>query len=92
MSSQHNKRVQYSPSKMRAAIEMVRSNGMAKAKAAKLFGVPRTTLIDKLAGRVPEEATRPGPSSVLTPAEEKTLVRYADLMAQIGIQAWNSIH
>jgi hypothetical protein len=69
---------------MRAAIEMVRCNGMAKAKAAKSFGVPHTTFFDKLADYVPEEATRPGPPSVLSPAEEKTLIRYPDLMAQIG--------
>jgi len=35
-------------------------------------------------GRVPESDTRPGPTTVLTSAEEKTLVNYINLMSEIG--------
>ncbi len=58
---------------------------MSKKRAALLYGVPRTTLIDKLSGRVPEvHVAKSGPSTVLTPAEEETLVNYVPLMASIG--------
>ena len=77
------KRKQYDQTKMATAIKMVR-DGMSKAKAARIYGVPRTTLVDKLEGRVPEGSTRPGPRPVLTSAEEKTLVNHACLMAEIG--------
>lgn len=77
------KRVPYSPGKMARAVEMVR-DGMPKKKAAKLCGVPRTTLLDKLSGRVPLQPTKPGPKTVLTAAEEDVLVNYIKLMADIG--------
>ena len=85
MSSQTTarKRGQYDPNRMAAAIELVRS-GMGKAKAANLCQVPTTTLLDKLSGRVPEEPTRPGPRPIMSAAEERTLVDYAKLMAEIG--------
>ncbi|XP_033760780.1 jerky protein homolog-like [Pecten maximus] len=77
------KRIQYSPENMALAIEAVR-NGMAKNRASKVYSVPKTTLLDKLANRVPEEPTKPGPKPVLTKAEEITLVNYTNLMAEIG--------
>ena len=45
---------QYSKESMAAAIDAVRSGRMRKSQAATFFGVPRTTLLDKLAGRTPE--------------------------------------
>ena len=77
------KRQQYSPTKMATAIEYVRG-GMPKRRAAKLCGVPRTTLLDKLYGRVPEEHTKPGSKTILTSAEEDVLVNYLKLMADVG--------
>lgn len=80
----HGQRCRYDLSKMAAAISMARG-GMPLAKAARLFEVPRSTLQDKIKGRVPEEATRPGPKPVLTQAEEKTVVEYVKLTAEIGM-------
>lgn len=77
------KRVQYSPENMALAIEAVR-NGMGKSMASRTYSVPKTTLLDKLANRVPLEPTKHGPKPVLTKAEESTLVNYANLMAEIG--------
>ncbi|MEW8546491.1 MAG: hypothetical protein AB2693_23480 [Candidatus Thiodiazotropha sp.] len=57
---------------------------MPKKTAAKLCGVPRTTLLDKLNGRVPEEHTKPGSKPTLTVAEEGVLVNYIKLMAEVG--------
>ncbi|KAH3859923.1 hypothetical protein DPMN_102744 [Dreissena polymorpha] len=39
---------------MGLAIEAVRTKAMSKRKAAMTFGVPRSTLLDKLSGRVLE--------------------------------------
>ena len=77
------KRVQCSPDSMALAIEMVRKGLMSKKQASTTYGVPRTTLLDKLAGRVPEESTRPGPAPILTKAEEDILWNYCNLMAEI---------
>ena len=78
------KRVRYSPESMALAIDMVRKGVMNKKQASTTYGVPRTTLLDKLAGRVPEAPTKPGPAPVLTKAEEEVLVNYCNLMAEIG--------
>lgn len=80
---QKKKRVQYKPEQMAMAINAVKS-GMAKKAAAKLYQVPKTTLLDKLAGRVPEETTKPGTKPTLTKAEETTLVNYGKMMCEIG--------
>ena len=69
---------------MATAIEMVRAGTMSKMKSSVVYGVPRTTLLDMLAGRVPEEDTRPGSHTVLTKAEEKTFVNKINLMVEIG--------
>ena len=50
---------QYSKESMAAAIEAVRSGRMRKSQAAQFYGVPRTTLLDKLSGRTPEEYHSP---------------------------------
>ena len=47
-------RKQYSQSAMTSAISAVRSNKMKKSEAARTFGVPLSTLLDKLTGRSPE--------------------------------------
>ena len=60
------------------ALRQIRDGAMSRHRASVAYGIPRTTLIDRLHGRVADDATS-GPSSILTPAEEKTLVNYIDL-------------
>ena len=48
------KRQQYSMTDMANAISAVRNNEMKKLEASKHFGVPLTTLLDKLSGKSPE--------------------------------------
>jgi hypothetical protein len=81
---QVKKRVKYKPEQMAMAIHMVKTGTMSKKLAAKSYGVPKTTLLDKLSGRVPEAPTRPGKKPELTAAEETTLVNYISLMHEIG--------
>ena len=66
------KRLKYNPQNMAMAIEMVRNGQMSKKGAAKAYGVPKTTLLDKLSGRVPVK-TGLGRKTVLTPAEETVM-------------------
>ena len=73
----------YSPTKVSAAVEMVRSGAMSKRKAAQSFGIPRTTLIDKLSGKAPLGSI-PGKPCVLSHAEERVLVDFVKRMADIG--------
>ena len=78
------RRKQYAPEALKMAIAMVRSGQMSKKGAAKMYGVPRTTLLDMLAGRVPKEDVRPGKKPVLTAAEEQKLVDFAKKMCDFG--------
>ena len=77
------RRRQYDPENMALAISAVRDDGVPKRQACRIYGVPRTTLLDKLAGRVPEVGNS-GPQPVLTKGEESTLVTYITLMGKIG--------
>ena len=79
---QRAKRQQYSLSKMASALEYVRGV-MPKKTAARMCGVPRKTLLDKLYCRVPDY-TKPGAKSTLTGAAEGVLVNYIKLMAEVG--------
>jgi len=49
-----------------------------------MYGVPKTTLLDKLAGRVPEDPTPIGRKPILTMAEERKLVDFTLEMCSIG--------
>jgi len=53
------------------AIEAVR-RGQSVRRAAELYNVPRSTLSDKVLGKVPMEA-KSGPPTYLTTEEEKSL-------------------
>ena len=73
------------------AIAMVQSGQMSKKGAVNtyiIYGVPRTTLLDKLAGRVPEEDVMPGKKPVLTAGEERKLVDLANTMFNVCFRPW----
>ena len=78
------KRLQYTPDSMETAIRMVREGVMSKKRASIIYGIPRTTLLDKLAGRVPEGPTKPGVKPIFSEAEEKIFVSYIIRMSDIG--------
>ena len=74
---------QCSPSKVASAVLVVRTDAMNKRKAVLTFGIPRSTLMDKLSGKAPV-GTNQGKPCVLTADEESVLVDYVKLMASIG--------
>ena len=69
---------------MERAIACVNSKSMSVRSAAKDFGVPRTTLQDRLCGRHgPGE--KPGPTPKLSYDQERKIVDYACNRASLGI-------
>ena len=58
-------------------------NGTSIRHASELYGVPKSTLHDRVVGRV-QHGTRPGPSSYLSEEEEEELVGFLIGCANIG--------
>ena len=73
----------WSDDSMQAAIDAVKSGRMGVNRAALEFGVPRTTLKDRIAGRV-VHGTRSGPKPYLTPQEEKELADFLVSCSKMG--------
>ena len=67
------KKYQYDSLKRDDAIQAVR-DGMSKNATAKLYGVPRTTLNDKISGKY-REGKRAGRDPFLSSEEETEIVR-----------------
>ena len=84
MSKQANvKYKSYSPSKLESAVRMVSSGSMSRKMAARQYGIPRTTLVDKLSGKTSLGCAL-GRSTILTMAEEQVLENYIKDMARVG--------
>ena len=67
------------------AVKHVTSNPTTSVrKACVLFGVPRSTLRDRLSGRI-AMGSKPGRKSVLDQSQESKLLDYAGNRAQLGI-------
>ena len=68
---------------MQRAIDACVSGGMAIRQAALRFGVPKSTLGDRISGRVLPGASY-GPKGYLTPEEEEELVNFLLRCAAMG--------
>ena len=77
------KRKQWSNTSMQAAMKAVSDDGMSINKAAVLHGVPKTTLKDRLSGRV-VHGTNPGPAKYLDEEEEHALADHLIVSAKAG--------
>lgn len=76
--------MQYADSAMTAAIEAYRSeNSIGIREAARRYGVPKTTLANKLSGKYPE-GRKMGPETVLTTTEEDVIVQWLLQLAKKG--------
>ena len=73
----------WSHESMKAAMKAVIDDGMSIRDAAEQYGVPRSTLGDKISGRVLPGATS-GPRTFLTSDEEEELVSFLCRTASIG--------
>ena len=68
---------------MKAAMEAVTSNNMSVSAAFREFKVPRKTLDDRIRGRV-AHGKKPDRTTILTSAEEESLVQYLLYMGEGG--------
>ncbi|KAJ8309288.1 LOW QUALITY PROTEIN: hypothetical protein KUTeg_014162 [Tegillarca granosa] len=75
---------QYSPTKLTTAYQAVQETGLAVRKAAKLYGVPLTTLRDRVDQRVHVDTVKSGPDPLLSELEEARLVEHIGYMAELG--------
>ena len=67
---------------MLSAIEAVKG-GMSVLRAATTYNVPRTTLQDRVKGRV-KHGDKQGPSTYLTSVEEEELEAFLMEVAKVG--------
>ena len=68
---------------MIAAINEVREGHMSRHAASKAYGVPRSTLCDKLDVKSPEDR-KMGPSTVLTKAEKAMVAAFCIKFLKCG--------
>ena len=83
MSPQVGVRKRYSDETLVHAVDMIKSKSMSFRQAASAFQIPKSTLSNKVNDKTPIDC-RPGPATILTPAEEKHLADWAIHMAKIG--------
>ncbi|XP_053391999.1 jerky protein homolog-like, partial [Mercenaria mercenaria] len=75
---------QYSPTSMTNAYNLVKDRGVSVYMAAKLHGVPTSTLRDRVDNRVSIETVKSGPEPVLTLEEEAKLCAHLKELAEVG--------
>lgn len=74
---------QWNTDDMSKAYEAAKLGHMTIAQASTTYGVPRTTLSDRVKGKIGIEA-KMGANTVLKPEDEISLVHYIEYMAQRG--------
>lgn len=68
---------------MQSAIKAVELGEISVRQAAEMYSVPRSTLHDRLTGKV-QYGARPGPNPYLTREEEEELASFLIRIAKIG--------
>jgi hypothetical protein len=62
----------------------VKENAMSIRKASALYGVPKTTLIDRLSGKVHVDCVTTGAPTLFAQEQEALLARHIQTMAEVG--------
>ena len=65
------------------ALNAIKEDKLSLREAAAKYGIPKSTIYTYTSGKS-VIGKRPGPSTILTPTEEKKLVEYALHMSEIG--------
>ncbi|CAG2184851.1 unnamed protein product [Mytilus edulis] len=73
----------YNDTTLEMVVQLVKDGGISMRKAALAYGIPRSTIQDKVNGRT-EIAARSGPKPVLSTTEESRIVEWCIEMAKIG--------
>ncbi|XP_060604794.1 uncharacterized protein LOC132757505 [Ruditapes philippinarum] len=74
----------YSPTALQNAYKLVKETGMPIKSAARQYGVPHSTLRDRVKGRIDPETLKPGPAPLLSQEEELNFVDHIKAMASLG--------
>ena len=80
------KQLKWTNQSMVAAINAVVEENSSINKAATEYGVPRTTLQDRITGRV-LYGTKPGPKPHLDKTEEKELAEFLQTTAEVKLES-----
>ena len=83
VSNSKKKRKLWDERSMVAAMEAVKSGEMGVNRAALEHGIPKTTLKNRISGKV-KHGTNPGPSSFLTKEEENELASFLTKACKMG--------
>lgn len=78
------KRRLYSREALQAAYKAVKDSSISVNAAAKQYGVPLTTLRDRVDGRISIDTTRPGPPLLMAKDEESEIAHFLHTMARYG--------
>ncbi|CAG5123675.1 unnamed protein product [Candidula unifasciata] len=78
------KRKLYSKEALQAAYKAVKDSSISVNAAAKQYGVPLTTLRDRVDGRISIDTTRPGPPLLMAKDEESEIAHFLHTMARYG--------
>lgn len=78
------KRRLYSKEALQAAYKAVKDSSISVNAAAKQYGVPLTTLRDRVDGRISIDTTRPGPPLLMAKDEESEIAHFLHTMARYG--------
>ena len=74
----------YSQENLAKAFKAVKEKNTPVQRAAREYGVPESTLRDRIKGKVGLQKTRSGPAPVLGMKEENKLVEYLQLLTDFG--------
>ncbi|KAJ8930636.1 hypothetical protein NQ314_016551 [Rhamnusium bicolor] len=75
---------QYTEEALSDALKAVREEKISVREAGRRFGVPKTTILDRLSGRIKQGPRKMGPNTVLTADEEIELVQWLSELAKCG--------
>ncbi|XP_071505566.1 tigger transposable element-derived protein 6-like [Diadema antillarum] len=74
----------YTAESLQEALTRVKGGELSQRQAAKEYGIPRSTIYDKITGRRPEGINKPGPSPYFSMAEEARISKWAVKMSKLG--------
>lgn len=70
------KKQNYSIASLEAALKAIKAGEISLRKASEKYGIPRSTLHDKLKEKQPECMGTCGPKTILNPLEEEKIVSW----------------
>lgn len=74
----------YSQDSLKEALREIRENGLPIREASKRFGVPRTTIQNRIHGRIKDIARKTDPEPFLTNEGEQKIVHWIKNMPKCG--------